>query len=290
MSSPNFSNCLKSAFFLAFPLMGACSWAGQVAKDSAESATSYYGSESFTLVATTPANFGFTSKAQYAPRAGQDCKAYVSGLGGSVTRHQQKSDRIEVKNIEQTARFNIPTEYHIAGCVMDLTRVDTSVDGSYGPTPLDIGGDGGGISISNSTAMPASKSINSGEIKFRGICSWMFQLSVARIQKDGISKILSCTATDENWNVNEDRNSRGKPGGSLSRDSLAGKEVHLELRFSPEETPASDGKWQKFPNGWKPCLGKGINDIYGFCRGNTKDFRPFKMNGRECTIYPGCTE
>lgn len=290
MSSHYFSYCLKWFFFLALPLIGACSWAGQVAKDSAESATSYYGSESFTLIATTPANFGFTSKAQYAPRAGQDCKTYVPGLGGEVTRHQQKTDRIDVKNIEQTERFDIPMEYRIAGCVMDLTRVDTRIDGSYGPTSLDIGGDGGGISISNSTEEAAPKATDSDEIKFRGICSWMFQLSVARIQKDGISKILSCTATDKHWSVNEDRYSRGKPGGTLSRDSLPGKVVHFEVRFSPEETPASDGKWQKFPNGWKPCLGKGINDVYGFCRGNTKDFRPFKMNGRECTVYPNCTE
>lgn len=290
MSSPLVSHLIKSVFFLALPLMGACSWAGQLTKDSAEAATSYYSADSFTLVATTPANFAFTSKAQYAPRKGQGCDVYVSALGGSVTRHQQKSDKIEVKNIEQTARFNIPLAYHIAGCVMELTRVDTSIDGSYGPTSLDIGGDGGGISIKSADGGAAPKINDPDDIKFRGVCNWMFQLSVARIKKDGISKILSCNAADEEWSVPADPYGRGKPGGTLNRSTLSGKTVHFEVRFSPEETPASDGKWQKFAKGWKPCLGKGVNDIYGFCRGNTKDFRTFKMNGRECTIYPGCTD
>lgn len=171
---------------------------------------------------------------------------------------------------------------------MDLMRVNTELEGRYGPSSLDIGGDGGGISIRNIDDQRRPEPTE--EPRFRGICTWMFQLSVARIQKDGISKILSCDAVDERWNVSEDRYERGKPGGALNRSDLAGKVVHLELRQSPDETPASDAKWQKFPNGWKPCLGKGIEDPYGFCRGNTKDFRTFRMNGRTCTIYPGCTD
>jgi hypothetical protein len=289
MSSNFFSGSVKSVFFLALPLMGACSWAGQMARDGAEEATSNYGSESFTLVATIPANFGFISKAQYAPRAGQNCKTYSPGLGGEVTRHQQKTDRIDVKNIEQTERFEIPLEYHIAGCVMDLVRVDTNINGQYGISSLDIGGDGGGFSIKNLPDGNPSNTSDSSEVNFHGVCNWLFQLSVARIKKDGISKILSCSAADEQWNVSEDRFSKSKPGGALNRNVLPGKIIHLVMRYSPEEKPAFEEKWQKFPNGWKPCLGKGINDTYGFCRGNTKDFRTFTMDGRECTIYPGCT-
>lgn len=279
---------IKSAFFLALPLVGACSLAGPIAKDSAADATSYYSSEHFTLVSSIPPNFGFSSKAQYFPRAGQTCSVYVSALGGEVTRHQQKTDRTDAKTIEQTVRFEIPLEFHIAGYTMDLMRVNTELEGRYGPSPLDIGGDGGGISIRNIDNKRRPELTE--EPRFRGICTWMFQLSVARIQKDGISKILSCDAADERWNVSEDRYERGKPGGALNRSDLAGKVVHLELRQSPDETPTSDAKWQKFPNGWKPCLGKGIEDPYGFCRGNTKDFRTFRMNGRTCTIYPGCTD
>jgi hypothetical protein len=60
MSSQSFSDCIRSASFLAFPLMGACSTAGQIAKDSAAGATRYYSSEHFTLVTNVPTNFGFS--------------------------------------------------------------------------------------------------------------------------------------------------------------------------------------------------------------------------------------
>ena len=133
MNNNFFSGNAKSVFFLALPLMGACSWAGQMAKDRVEGVASYYGSEHFTLVASVPPNFGFTSKAQYSPRAGQSCHVHVSALGGEVMRHQQKTDDIDAKTIEQTARFDIPLEYHIAGCVMDLTRVDTNIERSVRP-------------------------------------------------------------------------------------------------------------------------------------------------------------
>lgn len=284
-----FSRSIRSVFFLALPLIGACSWAGQMAKDSAEGAVSYYGSDHFTLVATVPENFGFTSKAQYSPRADKNCNVYVSALGGEVIRHQQKTDEVDAKPLEQTARFDIPLEFHIAGCAMDLMRVETEIEGRYGPSSLDIGGDVGGMSIRNFDEKNGPKASESGEVEFRGICTWLFQLSVARIKKDGISKILSCNAADEQWKLPADRFERSKPGGVLNRSDLSGKVVRLKLRQSRDEEPAYDDKWQKFPNGWKPCLGKGVDDPYGFCRGNTKDFRTFKMNGRECTIYPGCT-
>ncbi|MBU6960289.1 hypothetical protein KRR23_21395 [Pseudomonas sp. CVAP len=289
MSSIFLLRCIGSVFFLALPLVGACSMAGQVAKDAVEDATSHYGGEHFTLIATTPANFEFTSKAQYAPRSGQDCKTHITALGGEIIRHKQKTEHITAKDTIQTASFEIPLEYHIAGCAMDLTRIDTSIDGRYGPTSLDIGGDGGGITIRDIAERDIKKETESSEANFRGVCSWMFQLSVARIKKNGISKILSCSAADDQWRVPEDRFSKKKPGGAINRSDLPGKVVRLEMRYSADEKPAFDNKWQRFPNGWKPCLGKGVDDPYGFCRGNTTNFRTFKMNGRECTIYPGCT-
>ncbi|MGE8175204.1 hypothetical protein [Pseudomonas fluorescens] len=270
--------------------LGGCSWVGQVAQDSVEGAASYYGSEHFTLIATTPANFEFTSKAQYAPRAGQDCNTHITALGGEVVRHKQKTEQITAKDTIQTASIEIPLEYHTAGCVMDLTRVDTSIDGRYGPTSLDIGGDSGGIAIRDIAERDIKKEKESSEVNFRGVCSWMFQLSVARIKKDGISKILSCSAADDQWRVPEDRFSKSKPGGVLNRSDLPGKVVRFEVRYSPEERPTFENKWQKSPNGWNPCLGKGTDDPYGFCRGSIKKFRTFEMNGRKCTVYPNCTE
>ncbi|MGE8175205.1 hypothetical protein [Pseudomonas fluorescens] len=285
--SNNFLSCgFRSVFFLALPFMGACSWAGQIAKDGVEGATSYYSSDHFTLVATVPANFGFTSKAQYSPRAGKECKTYVSALGGEVTRHQQKTDEISAKPTQQTARFNIPLEYHIAGCTMDLTHVGTDIEGRYGPSSLDLGGDGGGITIRDTEPTNTSTSGVKNDEEFLGLCTWMFQLSVARIQKDGISKILSCSAADNNWNVPSDYFSRSKPGGSIIRPRLKNKEIKMTLRISDEEEPSMDNRWIKTPKGWKPCQG---TEKSNRCQ-TPPTFKNFKINGRECTVYPNCTE
>ena len=81
-------------------------------------------------------------------------------------------------------------------------------------------------------------------------------------------------------------------GGSLlHRDQLADSTVKLVLSVAKEEEPAIGDNWIKFPAGWKRCMGKGLDDRYGFCRGNTKDFKTFKMpDGRDCTVYSKCTE
>ncbi|WP_283190624.1 hypothetical protein [Pseudomonas sp. PMCC200344] len=279
-----FSYSVRSVFFLALPLMGACSWAGQMVKDSVEGVTSNYGSEHFTLVAIVPPNFGFTSKAQYSPKEGQDCEVYSPGLGGSVTRQQQKSNKTLAKSTEQTISTEIPLEYHIAGCSMELTRVNYEVDATYGNGIWDDGLDhAGGLAIVGKTSTKTSS-----ETGQRGLCTWLFQLSTAKAKKGGIEKILSCNAADEKWQVPENKRERRKPGGVAERSALPGKVIKLELRQSSEERPAIGDTWLKLPEGWKPCLGKGVNDPYGFCRGNTKDFRTFKLNGRECTVYPSC--
>ncbi len=101
-----------------------------------------------------------------------------------------------------------------------------------------------------------------------------------------IVKIPKCRAL----NTNGDMEKR-MIGGRLHRDQLADSTVKLVLSVAKEEEPAVGDNWVKFPTGWKRCMGKGLDDRYGFCRGNTTDFKPFKMpDGRDCTIYPYCTE
>ena len=49
--------------------------------------------------------------------------------------------------------------------------------------------------------------------------------------------------------------------------------------------------WVKVPNGWKRCMGENFEDQDAYCFGNYKDFSGFQMpDGRQCTIYPDCTE
>ncbi|MFJ4193294.1 hypothetical protein [Pseudomonas sp. NPDC089534] len=288
MNSNYLSYSTRAVFFLALPLVGACSWAGQIAKDSVDGATSYYGGEHFTLVAKIPSNFGFTSKAQYSPKTGESCQVYSPGLGGSVTRQQQKSNTTEAKGVEQTVSTDIPLEFHIADCSMELSRVVYEVSSTYGSDAWDHGLDmAGGLSVRPSTTAAESKKVPD-IIEQKGLCSWLFQISKAKAKLGEIEKILSCNATDENWSAPKNKYERRKPGGGIARNLLANRTVKIEFRLSPEERPAIGDTWQKTPEGWKPCLGKGPNDPYGFCRGDTENFRKFKMNGRECTVYPGC--
>ncbi|MFH0020375.1 hypothetical protein ACFZAC_02060 [Pseudomonas fluorescens] len=286
MNKPPPSLHIKSLLLLALPLFGACTSAGQIAQSSIEDITSHYGSDSFTLVATAPANFGLTAKSQYSPLAGQDCKAYSAGLGGEVTRRHQKTDQIEVKDIEQTARFDIPLSYRIAGCKMELTRVDMAIDGRYGTSSLDIGGDFGGITIKGNTTTVESSSLANDNSEFRGICTWMFQLSVERIEKDGISKILSCSAANSEWNVPSDYFERNKPGGTVQRSSIKNKEIKFTFRLAKDEEPSMDNRWIKTTEGWKPCQETATSER---CQ-TPPVFKKFKINGRDCTVYPSCTE
>lgn len=286
MNKPSPSLHLKSLLILAFPLFGACTSAGQISQSSIEDITSHYGSDSFTLVATAPANFGLTAKSQYSPLVGEDCKAYSAGLGGEVTRRHQKTDQIDVKDIEQTARFDIPLSYRIAGCKMELTRVDMAIDGRYGTSSLDIGGDFGGITIKGNTTTVGSSSLANDNSEFRGLCTWMFQLSVERIEKDGISKILSCSAANSEWNVPSDYFERNKPGGNVQRSSIKNKEIKFTFRLAKDEEPSMDNRWIKTTEGWKPCQETATSER---CQ-TPPVFKKFKINGRDCTVYPSCTE
>lgn len=288
MNSISFLHNTRIAFFLTLPLIGACSFAGQIAKDSVEGATSYYSREHFTLVATIPAKFGFTSKAIYSPKSGEKCETYSPGLGGNVTRQQQNSNTTDAKDIEQTVSTDIPLEYHIADCSMELTRVSYEVSARYGTGSLDSDLElAGGISAT-STKTRANSETYERTIEQRGLCSWLFKISNSKITKGQVEKILSCYAANENWETSEIRSKRRKPGGAIQRAELANKTVRIEFRLSVEERPAINDTWIKVPEGWKPCLGEGQDDPYGFCGGLTDKFRTFKLNGKECTVYPGC--
>lgn len=277
---------VKTLFFLTLPMTGACTWAGQTTKEAVLNAASHYGPDHFKLSAVIPANLEFTSKAHYSPSPGESCKFYSSGLGGTVTRQQQKTDHAPAKTTEQTISFDIPLIFYISDCTMKLTKVDTFISGSYGPTPMDVGEDSGGISIRDSSTSQEHDSVLSKDLVFRGLCTWKFQLSRARIEQDGISKILSCAAADATFGTSNDIYSERKPGGLVQRNELAGKEIVMRYKLAREEQPGSKETWGKVDAGWKPCI---ETDKTIRCQ-TPPVFKTFKMNGRECTVYPGCTE
>ena len=83
-----------------------------------------------------------------------------------------------------------------------------------------------------------------------------------------IVKVLECRALDANGVVQ-----KSLMGGSMLRDGLAGRTVKLILTEAKEELPAVGDNWIKFPTGWKRCMGKGLDDLYGFCRGKYYGFQ-----------------
>jgi hypothetical protein len=122
-----------------------------------------------------------------------------------------------------------------------------------------------------------------GESTFYGQCLWLFRTSgKPRI----LRKILDCKATDAKGELK-----RGRPFSAYPLDQLPGKTVKMKIMLAEEERPYMGDTWVKVPNGWKRCMGDNFEDQHAFCFGNYTDFSTFKMvDGRICTIYPGCTE
>ncbi len=101
-----------------------------------------------------------------------------------------------------------------------------------------------------------------------------------------IVKLLDCKKTDEHGTF-----ARGRPFAAYTLDQLPGKTVRMKIELAAEERPGWGDTWVKVPNGWKRCMGESFEDQRAYCNGNYTDFSTFQMvDGRICTIYPGCTE
>ena len=119
----------------------------------------------------------------------------------------------------------------------------------------------------------------SGPLVFQGQCQWLFRTVGSR---RFIRKILQCRALDANGVVQ-----KSLMGGSMLRDGLAGRTVKLVLTEAKEEQPYFGRSWLETPKGWKPC----IETKETFRCQNPPTFTDFKMpDGRDCTVYPNCTE
>ncbi len=280
----------RSYIYLFFPLLGACNWVGHVAKESALSATSFYGLDSFYLTGEVPANFTFIGKAHYAPKKGQGCETYSPGLGGQVQRRYQDTHRSEASPEGHTFRFRIPLDYHMVGCSMELTGIHYELEATYGTDSWDHGRDNaGGLSVRRTLPPELPAFPASGVTEYRGLCTWLFQISTATAKKGEIEKLLSCHAADESWQISEDRFVRRKPGAAVRRDEVSGKEVRIVFRLSKEERPAYYDYWLKTEHGWKPCDGMWDRLKEEPCS-IPPSFKTFKQDQITCTIYPSCIE
>lgn len=233
-------------------------------------------SNTFTFTADLPKNFAYVATVWYVPAKGQKCDlAKRDNLNPQFNREWRKEykpdSQIEIRRVSK-------------GCELVIYQIDLEINATYGDDFGDMGRDSAGISVREDLlSMDKGVFNTAGESEFSGQCQWMFR-TVGGLRR--LTKILDCKTYDQ-----AGKPIPGKPSAAFTLDQLPGNTVRLKINLADEEKPAIRDTWVKVPNGWKRCMGKGFKDPYAFCYGNDKDFSSFMMpDGKNCTIYPGCTE
>jgi hypothetical protein len=243
----------------------------------AVSGCSVRSADSFTLVTELPPGFKFKGEASYVPRTGESCTVPVRE---GRNYPGKKNFKQELSNEAQTAYFEVPLYSNEGGCPLVLYNFGYQVDAKYGADRLDLGRAFTGVSFRDGSAeAPSPPPV----LVLQKRCEWLFRTAGPDRY---IVKILKCKSVES-----PDQASDSDVKGPMQRAQFARKTIKVVFSIAKEETPYMGDTWVKFPEGWKRCMGKSLADAYAFCRGNTTDFKPFKMpDGRDCTVYPNCTE
>lgn len=246
-------------FFLKTSYIRALFWPGLlVASLSTCSALGSFGGQTFTLEGELPANFSLKAQAQY---------DVVSGCNGSW---QTKTFQSNIDSAPHPYRFKIPVNYRDGLCEMQLGKVGLFIYGRYGDKDWQQTYDNGRLLLVDELPEGVPVFQENGTLTKRAECTWTFQISRLYLE---ISKLLSC---------------RGA-GAYLIREALPDKTVRLEFELNSKERPYRKGYWVDTSTGWKPCTGRWGTRFEEFCT-EPPQFRTFRMNERECTVYPNCTE
>ena len=233
-------------------------------------------SETFTFTADLPPNFYYRASAVYVPAKGETC----SVPGGKNTRvGYNRPWPKDYKNESIVALYRT-----VSGCPLVISRLIVDLYGKYGDDFGDFGSDSANLVIREELPDEYKEKFNQqNESAFYGQCEWLFRTSGG---KRRIVKILDCKDADASGTLNT-----GRPVAGYTFDQLPGKTVKIIITLNTDERPYMKDTWVKVPNGWKRCMGKSFKDQSAFCYGNYKDFSSFMMpDGKQCTIYPGCTE
>jgi hypothetical protein len=230
----------------------------------------------FTFTADMPPNFSYEAIAVYVPAKGETCT--VPGGRGTGVGYNRKWRENYQPNSEIALRRTV------SGCPLVIRRVELDIYAVYGKDRGDFGVDSARVFIRDEVKDQYKSVFNeAGESTFFGECQQLFRTSgKPRI----LRKLLDCKTVDAQGELK-----RGKPSAAYTPEQLPGKTVRMHIKLADEERPGWGDTWVKVPNGWKRCLGRGFEDQRGYCNGNYTDFSTFQMpDGRQCTIYPGCTE
>ena len=234
--------------------------------------------KTFNFQADVPENFTVTGTANYKPAPGETC---IAPTGEAFTTGSLFFKPEQPKTAHQV-EFKVPLTDDDHGCSMVLRGLKLTIEGQWGKRELDMSLASAGFSISQEpSALSPATSTPQAQV-FNGQCQWLFRTVGS---KRVIRKILQCRAVGANGEME-----KRMIGGRLHRDQLADSTVKLVLSVAKEEEPYFDRYWIKTAAGWKPCKGNWGRDIEELCI-SPPQFKNFKMpDGRDCTVYPSCTE
>ncbi|MEZ2744581.1 hypothetical protein ACBQ16_05220 [Halopseudomonas bauzanensis] len=269
---------------LAAITLTGCSLTGHLAKEGALSLTERNGREHFTLAGELPANFMLQATTKYAPLTPEHCKVYDYGLGREVMRDGYEQEETGYRDRPHEFKLKIPLNKSIGLCRMEAYQVSLLIRGRYGEKDWQTHRALGGIGIAATRPQGAPEFSADGVYTMRGYCTWLFQINKLYLE---LGKALSCSETDETWQLDPDFGKRRSIGDTFGRDELPGKTVYLDIREYPEEQPFYSNSWIRFPSGWKLCQPKEGGWIG--CQ-EPPVFKTFLMDGQECTVYPNCRE
>ncbi|WP_136476001.1 hypothetical protein [Pseudomonas sp. DG56-2] len=234
-------------------------------------------SKSFTFTADLPPDFTYSLIATYVPATGETC----SVPGGRNTKVAFNRLGKEYKPISEVLLFRT-----VSGCSLMLYDLEIDIIGisSVSQKRAYTSSDYAKLAVGDDLPKRVIGTFNdTGLSEFYGQCQWLFR-TVSR--KRNIVRILSCRKTNKLGKIDN-----GKPFAGYTLDQLPGKTVNLIIKLADAERPYMKDTWIKVPGGWKRCMGESFEDQDAFCRGNFNNFSTFRMiDGRICTIYPGCTE
>jgi hypothetical protein len=231
--------------------------------------------ESFTFVPEFPSGFKYDLTATYVPAKGQTCTV----PGGRNTQLGFNKTNMKYEGTSEIPLYRIVSE-----CPLALNYIEIKVIGIYGSGRSNFSYDYASIAVRPELLERQMGTFSeNGEGEILGQCMWFFRTVSP---KRNLIKMLRCKGMDAQGKV-----LRTRPFAAYTLTQLGGKTVTMKVRLASEELPAIGDTWVKVPDGWKRCMGDNFQDQYAFCYGNDRDFSTFKMvDGRVCTIYPGCTE
>ena len=231
--------------------------------------------KTFTFQADVPENFTVTGTANYKPAPGETC---IAPSGEAFTTGSLFFKPEQPKTAHQV-EFKVPLTDNDHGCSMVLRGLKLKIEGQWGKRELDMSLASTGFSISDEPSANLPANSTPPARVFKRQCQWFFRTAGP---ERFIRKILQCRALGAN-----DEMAKPMIGGRLHRDQLADSTVRLVLSVAKEEEPYFGRSWLKVPEGWKLCI-KTKETIR--CQ-SPPTFTDFKMpDGRDCTVYPNCTE